>query len=54
MMVVAVNGWDLSCYIMGAVAIVGPCTIAFWFFEASRQRFRDLSEAHKERMKSNS
>ena len=54
MIPVAINGWDLSCYIMGAVAIVGPCTIAFWFFEASRQRFRDLSEAHKERMKSNS
>jgi len=48
MMVVAINGWDLSCYIMGAVAIVGPCTIAWWFFKASRKQFRDLNEASKE------
>lgn len=48
MTLVAINGWDLSCYIMGAVAIIGPCTIAWWFLKASRERFRDVQERSKQ------
>jgi len=38
------NGWDICCYIFGAIAIVGPFCIVFWYVRAAKQRFKDMEQ----------
>jgi hypothetical protein len=45
--IVAINGWDLSNYIMSSIAIIGPCLIAWWFIKTATRRVKDFSEESK-------
>jgi len=45
--IVAMNGWDLSNYIMSSIAIIGPCVIVWWFLKTATQRVKDLNEESK-------
>lgn len=49
MTLLAVNGWDVSNYIMGALAMIGPWFILWWWISTVRHRFRELNEAHRAR-----
>lgn len=48
MMVAATSGWDIANYIFGAIAMIGPFTILWWFLSAARRRFRDLNESARQ------
>ncbi len=36
--------WDILCYLMGAVCIIGPLALILWYFSAAKAR---LKEFHK-------
>jgi hypothetical protein len=46
--IVAINGWDLSNYIMSSIAIIGPCLIAWWFIKTATRRVKDFHEETKQ------
>lgn len=37
-------GWDIACYIFGAICIIGPICIVFWYFSAAKEQLRKLHE----------
>lgn len=41
------SGWDISCNILGFVAIIGPLFLVGWYFKAAKEKFRRLNERHK-------
>jgi len=49
MTLLAVNGWDLSNYIMAGMAVIGPWFILWWWLTTVRRRFADLNQAYRER-----
>jgi len=48
-MVAATSGWDIANYIFGAIAMIGPFTILWWFLRAAGRRFKDLDEQARQR-----
>lgn len=36
--------WDVLCYLAGAVAIIGPLFIVYYYFRAVRRRLRELDK----------
>jgi hypothetical protein len=36
--------WDVLCYIAGAIAIVGPLFIVYYYFRAVRRRLREFNK----------
>ena len=41
------TGWDISCYIFGAIAIVGPLFIIVWYFQEAHKRVKELNRDKK-------
>jgi hypothetical protein len=39
--------WDTLCYIAGAVAVVGPLFIVYYYFRTVRRRLREFE--HRQR-----
>ena len=37
-------GWDVLCYIMGAVSIIGPICLIFWYAGAAKKRLDDFKK----------
>lgn len=35
--------WGVFTYIFGAIAVVGPLCLVYWYWKAARQRFRELN-----------
>jgi len=35
-------GWDIGCYIFGAISIVGPICLIFWYFAAAKEQLNKL------------
>jgi len=36
--------WDVACYIAGAICIIGPIGLIFWYFGAAKQQVKRLHE----------
>jgi hypothetical protein len=34
--------WDVMCYIMGAVSIIGPICLIFWYTSAAKKRLKEF------------
>ena len=34
--------WDVLCYVAGAVAMIGPMFIVYFYFRAVRRRLREF------------
>jgi hypothetical protein len=34
--------WDILCYVMGAVCIIGPLALILWYFSAAKARLKDF------------
>lgn len=37
-------GWDIACYIAGAVSIIGPVGLVFWYYKAAKKQIRGLNK----------
>ena len=44
-------GWDVTCYIMGAVSIIGPIALIFWYLQGAKEQLARLHENDKNRDK---
>lgn len=42
-------GWGVFTYIFGAIAIIGPLCVAYWYWKAARRKFRDFKREAAER-----
>ena len=40
------TAWDTLCYIAGAVSIVGPIAIIWFYVRTVRQRLKKFNEEH--------
>lgn len=40
-------GWNAMCYIMGAISIIGPVCLIFWYFSAAKKRLQDFNSKSK-------
>lgn len=38
-------GWGVFCYIFGAIAIVGPLILIYWYWKAASQKLREFNAA---------
>ncbi len=36
--------WDIFCYIAGAISIVGPLAIIYYYVRAVRKRLKEFNE----------
>lgn len=37
-------GWDIGCYVFGAISIVGPILLIVWYLGAAKEQVRKLNE----------
>ena len=35
-------GWDVMCYIMGAISIIGPIALIFWYVQGAKAQLKKL------------
>ncbi|MBN1630391.1 MAG: hypothetical protein JW990_11550 [Thermoleophilia bacterium] len=36
--------WGVFCYIFGAIAVIGPLCLVWWYWKAAREKFRELGQ----------
>ncbi len=36
-------GWDVTCYIMGAISIAGPIALIFWYVKGAKAQLKNLN-----------
>ena len=36
--------WDISCYVFGAISVVGPICLIFWYGAEAKRRIADLNK----------
>jgi uncharacterized membrane protein len=41
-------GWGVMTYIFGAICIVGPFLLMYWYAKAARKKFQDFNAAAAE------
>jgi 4-amino-4-deoxy-L-arabinose transferase-like glycosyltransferase len=41
-------GWGVMTYIFGAICIVGPFLLMYWYAKAARKKFKDFNAAAAE------
>lgn len=37
-------GWDLSCYIFGAISIIGPICLIVWYVTEAKRKIAELNK----------
>lgn len=38
------NGWDLGCNIAGAVAVIGPILLIYWYVTEVKRKIKKLNK----------
>ncbi len=37
-------GWNVTCYIMGVISIVGPICLIFWYVKGAKEQLANLKK----------
>jgi len=37
-------GWNVTCYIMGAISIIGPICLIFWYVKGAKAQLANLNK----------
>jgi hypothetical protein len=37
-------GWNVTCYIMGAISIIGPICLIFWYVQGAKEQLSRLNK----------
>jgi hypothetical protein len=37
-------GWDIGCYVFGAISIIGPILLVFWYIKGAKAQIERLNQ----------